>query len=143
VTKTQTILLVDDEQDVLEALNREFRRFKFHSLEILTANSAEAALKMLNLTDKKIHTIIADHKMTGMTGVDLFKEVKIKLPMVRRVLITGYGDTPGLIEQAINDAEVAYFLKKPWKRSALAQALGIQTTERKNWREPEILAQKE
>ncbi|MFW9929555.1 MAG: hybrid sensor histidine kinase/response regulator, partial [Candidatus Thorarchaeota archaeon] len=58
-------------------------------------------------------------------GVELFHFIKLKFPSIKRVLITGFGDTPGLIEKAINDAEVSFFLKKPWDRASLAKAVGL------------------
>ncbi|MHA1990165.1 MAG: response regulator [Candidatus Hodarchaeales archaeon] len=132
---TQVILLVDDQEDVLDALNREFQRFKSLSAEILKATSAKEALKILKSHDKPINIIIADQQLTDSnmrqkkgeiaTGVELFNQVKKNYPQIRRVLITGYGDTPGLIEKAINEAEVEFFLKKPWDRRTLAKAVGL------------------
>lgn len=133
---TQVILLVDDQQDVLDALNREFQRFKSLSAEILKAKSANEALKLLETHDKPINIIIADQQLTNeemnqksksiRTGVEMFAIIKDKYPQIRRILITGYGNTPGLIEKAINEAEVEFFLKKPWDRGDLAKAIGLE-----------------
>ena len=133
---TQVILLVDDQQDVLDALNREFHRFKSLSAEILKAKSAKEALELLQSHDKPINIIIADQQLVNeelnqkskeiKTGVELFTIIKEKYPQIRRVLITGYGNTPGLIEKAINEAEIEFFLKKPWDRGDLAKAIGLE-----------------
>ena len=121
-TRSISILLVDDEKDVLDSLNREFTRFKSLSANILLANSGNEALKILE--NVKVDIIIADQKMSGMSGVDLLEKTRVRYPSIKRVLITGYGDTR-TFEDAINKAHVSFFLKKPWDRNSLAMAIKL------------------
>ena len=62
--------------------------------------------------------------MSGMLGVDLLEKVRTRYPTVKRVLITGYGDTR-TFEDAINKANISFFLKKPWDRTSLAKAIKL------------------
>ena len=125
-SRTITILLVDDEEEIIEALNREFRRFKSLKSNILTAKSGANALEVIRTAERLPDIIIADYKMEDMTGVELFEKVKTLFPGIRRVLITAYGGEPELIEKAINRAGIDFFLNKPWKPETLAKAAGIE-----------------
>lgn len=108
-----TVLLVDDEENVLNALARLFRREQFR---LLTARCAEEALTAL--AEEPVQVILADHAMPGATGIDLLHQVKEKRPEVVRLLITGYPNMP-LMANAINDSTVFKFLTKPWNDEEL------------------------
>lgn len=100
------ILLVDDELAVLRALARLFGR---RGHEVRTVASAEAALPLLEqfLPD----VVISDFKMGGMTGVDLLRVVKRRLPNARRVLLSGYAEVDGAFD--------AIFIHKPYSSQDL------------------------
>ena len=63
------------------------------------------------MKNESIAVIISDQKMHGITGVELFKEVKVKYPNIVRVLITGYTDLEAAID-AINKGDVYRYIKK-------------------------------
>jgi signal transduction histidine kinase len=112
----RTILYVDDEVDnriVFEAALED--RFR-----ILTAASAEAALALL--ASETVPVVVADQRMPGATGVDLFGILRLKYPQTRRILLTAYAEPAAMID-AINRGQVFYFLQKPWDRSALESVL--------------------
>lgn len=104
-----TILAVDDEENVLRALNRVFRQEPFR---FVTANGGEAALKEINagLTPT---LVISDQRMPGMSGSEFLSRVKELLPDTMRIILTGHGDLESAIA-AINDGEVYRYILKPW-----------------------------
>ncbi len=81
------VLLVDDEPGVLNALARLFAR---GGAEVRTAPSAEAALAILDGFAPDV--VVSDHRMAGMTGVELLRVVGARFPAARRVLLSGYVD---------------------------------------------------
>jgi len=107
-----TILLVDDEVEVLKALTRTLRSL----CEVKTAESGSDALEILK--NETIHLIIADQQMPVMSGVELLKIVYEKYPHIVRVILTGFSDVNDLID-AINDARIYRYLTKPWENKEL------------------------
>lgn len=81
------VLLVDDEPGVLNALTRLFTRV---GAEVRSAPSAEAALVVLDEFTPDV--VVSDHRMAGMTGVELLRVVAARFPDARRVLLSGYVD---------------------------------------------------
>ncbi|HET6879515.1 MAG TPA: histidine kinase dimerization/phospho-acceptor domain-containing protein, partial [Pirellulales bacterium] len=112
----RTVLYVDDEIDnqvVFEAALED--RFR-----VLTASSAEEALALL--AGESVPVVVADQRMPGKTGVDLFDVLRVKYPQTRRILLTAYTEPSAMID-AINRGQVFYFLQKPWERSSLESVL--------------------
>jgi DNA-binding NtrC family response regulator len=103
-----TVLLVDDEANVLRSLERTLRNEEY---AILTADSAVEALDILETAS--VDLIISDLGMPGMNGFELLKTVKEKYPAVARIILTGQSDTPTVL-RAINEGEVYRFFTKPW-----------------------------
>lgn len=103
-----TVLIVDDEVNVLRSLERTLRNEKY---AILTAGSAAEALDILEATP--VDLIISDLGMPGMNGFELLKVVKEKYPAIARIILTGQSDTPTVL-RAINEGEVYRFFTKPW-----------------------------
>lgn len=106
------ILVVDDEQDSLDLLQRTLRR----ECIVFAAHSGEAALRILK--DSNISMIISDQKMPEMTGTELFKRTMDICPDVTRIVLTGYTDVEDLID-AINTGHVYRYITKPWKPEEL------------------------
>ncbi len=104
-----TLLLVDDEVNVLSALKRVFKEESYH---VLTAeNGAEA----LDILDKEtVHLIIADHRMPGMSGADLLRTVRANHAETIRIMLTGYADVESIMG-AVNEGAVFKFMTKPWQ----------------------------
>jgi signal transduction histidine kinase len=101
------LLIIDDEEEILKALNRQFRR----DYEVYLARSAEAGLSMM--TEHPIQVIISDQRMPGMKGADFFGKVKNTYPDAIRLLLTGFADIQAVIA-AINDGNIFRYITKPW-----------------------------
>lgn len=106
------VLVVDDEQDSLDLLQRTLRR----ECIVFAAKSGETALRLLK--DNNISMIIADQKMPEMTGTELFQHTLKVCPEVTRIILTGYSDVEDLID-AINTGHVYRYITKPWKPEEL------------------------
>jgi len=107
------ILIVDDEADIRNVLLRQFRK---EPIDLLFASSGKDALSILDANI--VHLVMTDHKMHGMNGLDLLRQVKRKWPDVIRLLISGNIETELLIN-AINKGEVYRFITKPWDAEEL------------------------
>lgn len=118
--RRQTLLLLDDEPNILRALGRVLRRDGY---EILMANRAEDAFEILARND--VQVIITDQRMPEMSGTDFLGQVKGLYPDTVRIILSGYTDLR-TVTDAINQGEVYKFLLKPWDdedlRSVVAQA---------------------
>lgn len=88
------ILVVDDEQDVKLLFEQRFRKeVRSGQLSFIFAFSGEEALKLLEKsTSADVMLILSDINMPGMTGLELLKEVKKRLPHLPVMMITAYGD---------------------------------------------------
>lgn len=103
-----TILLVDDEENILRSLKRIFMDQDLH---ILATTSPFDALELLKT--HAVSVIISDNLMPGMSGIDFLQRAKFISPESVRVMMTGYADVHAAID-AINKGEVFKFLTKPW-----------------------------
>ena len=103
-----TILIVDDEQHVLNSINRTLQ----HDYNVILSLDGKSALQVLR--EQEVSAILADQRMPGLTGSEFFYEaIKIQ-PDTIRVLITGYSDI-GAVIQAVNDGQIFYYIEKPWE----------------------------
>jgi CheY-like chemotaxis protein len=105
---SRTLLLVDDEANILSALKRLLRRDGY---DILTAMSAEQGLEML--ASHRVDVIISDQLMPGMSGVEFLRRVKTLHPETVRLVLSGYTDLQAVTD-AINEGAIYKFLSKPW-----------------------------
>jgi type II secretory ATPase GspE/PulE/Tfp pilus assembly ATPase PilB-like protein/DNA-binding response OmpR family regulator len=113
------ILLVDDEINVLKALQRVFRQENY-VVEMVT--SGQAALDLLRR--EPFHLMISDYMMPGMTGAELLRQVKAIKPEVIRIMLTGHADT-GAVMGAINEGAVYKFILKPWNDDDLRVTVAL------------------
>ena len=104
---TNTIVAVDDEKVIREALSRHFR---FLGYTVRTASSGEEALAIL--AAEKADVLISDIRMPGMSGVDLLKAVKREYPMTHVIMITGYVNQDSVLSCMRHGADTCIF--KPW-----------------------------
>ena len=112
-----TILLVDDEVNVLSALNRVLIDDPY---EILMASGGLEALEILE--GKTIKAIVSDERMVGMQGSELLAEVKRRSPHTVRILLTGHATLEAAM-RAVNEGEIYRFFTKPWDDMQLRFAL--------------------
>jgi DNA-binding NtrC family response regulator len=106
------ILLVDDEQNVLNALQRELK----DHYEIETFNDPAAALKHCLSTQYDL--VIADYQMPQLNGIDFLKQFRQLQPDASRILLSGEADINALIRM-VNETHIYRFLSKPWEKSEL------------------------
>ncbi len=121
---TDTVLLVDDEQNILLSLKRLLRKEPF---QLLTAGSGEEALEILAKTPD-IGLIVSDQRMPGMSGVEFLEQAKELAPDAMRIMLTGFAELAVTID-AINKGCAYRYLTKPWDDGELLQALreGLQS----------------
>jgi two-component system NtrC family sensor kinase len=110
-----SILCVDDEANVLRALERLF--IDDDGYEIHTATSGEEGLALLQQI-APVHLVISDYRMPVMNGVDFLREVCKKWPDTVRIVLSGYADTAAIVS-AINEGEIYKFIPKPWNDDEL------------------------
>lgn len=103
-----TILLVDDEENILNALNRTLRK---EGYRVLTAPGGEAGLSIVDR--ERLSLVVSDHRMPGMEGVEFLTEVRKRSPETMRMMLTGYADMKSVVA-AINAGQVYRFVTKPW-----------------------------
>lgn len=108
------ILCVDDEKNVLRALERLFME---DACEVLTASSAEEGLEILRSASLG-QIVISDYRMPEMNGVDFLKEVCRHWPDTIRIVLSGYADTASIVG-AINEGQIYKFIPKPWNNDEL------------------------
>lgn len=113
------LLFVDDEENVLNAMKRLFRRENYR---IFLANGAEEALKILE--KEKIQLIVSDHRMPVMTGAEMLIKVKQLYPDIIRIMLTGYADVNAIMG-AVNEGAVYKFITKPWNDEDLRLTVGL------------------
>lgn len=135
------ILCVDDERNVLRALERIFLDDDY---EILTAASGEEGLELLNASPQ-VQVVISDFRMPGMNGVEFLKEVFKTHPETIRIVLSGYADTAAVVA-AINEGKIYKFIPKPWNddelRVTVAKALEHFAAQRRNEQLAEELRRK-
>lgn len=112
-----TILLVDDDSNVLRALSRCLVDQPYH---ILTAQSGDEAV--IQLKSQTIDVVVSDERMPGMKGSELVTWIAENQPDVVRIILTGQASMPAAI-QSINQGRIFCFLTKPTKDTELAMAI--------------------
>jgi len=112
------ILFVDDEKRVLNSMRIMFRR----EYELHLASSGREALDVIR--QHEIDVIVADHRMPGMSGVEVLTQVRSLSPRTVRILLTGYADLDA-VEGSINDGEVFRFLTKPCPPDQLRDTISL------------------
>lgn len=113
--RSNTLLLVDDEENILASLRRLFRRDGYR---ILTASSGAEGLELL--ARNEVDVIVSDQRMPGMTGVDFLRRCKVMRPETIRMTLSGFTDLQSIID-AVNEGAVYKFLTKPWDDERLRE----------------------
>jgi putative nucleotidyltransferase with HDIG domain len=113
----ETVLFVDDEQYILNSIERIFAD---KDVRILKANGAQEALKLI--AREKVAVLVTDNLMPGMSGIDLLSKVRELSPDTMRILMTAYADLTTAID-AINRGEIFRFIVKPWKDNILIETV--------------------
>ena len=110
------LMTVDDDAEVLRAVERDLRKRYAEKYRVMRADSGASALQALNGLKKRneaVGLLLADQRMPEMNGVEFISKAIELYPEARRVLLTAYADTDAAI-QAINQARIHHYLLKPW-----------------------------
>ena len=113
----ETVLLVDDEPEILDALRRTLRT---EGYRLVTATSPSEARELL--VNHSVDLVLSDMRMPGSSGLDLMTELRRTQPHVARVLLTGVATFESAVS-AINDGAVHRFVTKPWDDVGLRESL--------------------
>ena len=111
-----TLLTVDDDPNVLKAIERDLRSRYGEKYRVLRANSGQAGLELLHELrgrEDAVALLLADQRMPQMDGIGFLNEARKVYPEAKRALLTAYADTSAAIN-AINEVSVHYFFLKPW-----------------------------
>jgi len=107
---------VDDDSDVLRAIERDLRSHYGAEYRVIGSDSPEGALtllKQLKVRNDSVALLLADQRMPHMDGVEFLQQATHLFPDAKRALLTAYADTTAAIS-AINQANINYFFMKPW-----------------------------
>lgn len=108
------ILCVDDEINVLKALQRVFLDDDY---EVVIAGSGEEGLSRLE-QEGPFQVVVSDYRMPVMNGVDFLKQVYVRWPETVRIVLSGYADASVIVD-AINEGHIYRFIPKPWNDEEL------------------------
>ena len=111
-----TLLTVDDDPNVLKAIERDLRSHYGENYRVLRADSGDSGLKILRelrVRNDAVALLLADQRMPHMDGIGFLNEAKQIYPDAKRALLTAYADTSAAID-AINEVNINYFFLKPW-----------------------------
>jgi signal transduction histidine kinase len=115
MARRHTILVVDDEPDVVQSV-QDLLRLEFH---VLGTTRAIEGLRILQ--EHEVHIVMTDQRMPEMTGVEFLSRIRGDYPDAIRLLFTGYADMKAVVD-AINQGNVYRYISKPWDSDEL-QAL--------------------
>jgi thioredoxin reductase (NADPH) len=110
------ILAVDDQPEVLSAVQRDLRSRYSDDYRILGTTDGQEAIATIDelaLRGTPLALIVADQRMPGVTGVDVLRSSLDKFPAAKKTLLTAYADTDAAID-AINEVGLDYYIMKPW-----------------------------
>lgn len=110
------IWTIDDDPDVLRAVERDLRRHYGDRYRVISADSGLSALegvKQLKLRNESVALFLVDQRMPRMSGVEFLEKAIELYPESKRALLTAYADTDAAI-RAINSVHIHHYLMKPW-----------------------------
>ncbi len=117
----KVVLVVDDEEKILASLKRSLRR---EGYRLLMAEGPRPALRQLR--NEPVDLIVSDHRMPGMSGLELLSHAARLQPKAIRMLITGWAEA--VSDEQIESLAIEAVIAKPWEdaelKSTLRKALG-------------------
>jgi len=125
--RKQSILLVDDEADILESL-KQLLEVSIKEVKVHTAEGGQVAIGILK--SQTIDLIITDYKMPGMNGLEFLGEARRLAPSIPRILVTAFPDLE-LAIKAVNDAKIENFFTKPVEPGKVVDVVRAVLTERR------------
>ena len=116
MSKKPIIFAVDDEPQVLSALQRDLRKQYRKEYKVMSTTSVKEALETLQELKNKNEVVaifLSDQRMPEMLGVEYLEQAVEFYPKAKRVLVTAYSDIEAAIK-GINDVQLDYYITKPW-----------------------------
>ena len=113
----KSILVVDDEPQILSALKRALRNQNY---SVLFANDGDEALEILN--QHEVNLILSDYMMPGISGTELLTQAEKIQPNTIRIILSGHSDFQTVM-QSIKEGVVHKFLAKPWSNDVLVEQI--------------------
>ena len=110
------ILAVDDDPEVLGAVERDLKQRYRADYRVLPARSARQAIETAEELKRRgtpVALFLVDQRMPDMTGTQFLRQMRSLLPQAKRVLLTAYADSEAAIA-AINEVGLDHYLMKPW-----------------------------
>ena len=111
------VLVVDDDEGILKAVERTLRRLP---VEVLVADSPTAAIQLLG--EREVAVVISDYMMPGMNGLELLALTRQRWPRIQGMMMTACDDIR-VAADAVNRQLVTSFITKPWETKAFRQAV--------------------
>jgi CheY-like chemotaxis protein len=109
IIEKRTVLFVDDDEIVLQSLERGLLDESYNKL---FAKSGQEVLEIINR--EKVHVIVTDMYMPEMTGLELLRQVKKEFPAIIGMVLSGYEEDADL-QAAVEQGEIFKLISKPWK----------------------------
>ncbi len=117
-----SILLVDDEEQILKSVKREISPWLAENqLDLLTALSGREALEIVNKHHDNIKVVITDIRMPEMKGSDLVRRIYEKFPEIACILLSAYSDADEISKSV--SARICSYIVKPWETDSLIMEL--------------------
>ena len=113
-----TVIVVDDEQNILQSLQRVFRKEPF---QVIYAKSGADGLELIARTEH-VAVIVSDQRMPLMKGSEFLARSRDIVPNAVRILLSGYSEIDTTMT-AMNEGGVSRFIAKPWDEDLLLQAV--------------------
>lgn len=111
------IMLVDDEKNVLRALER-----LLVSPQCEVESFTDPELALLRAHTATFDVVISDYRMPGMNGVEFLRQIRTMQPDTMRIILSAYGELEAM-QTAINEAEIYRYISKPWDTLDLKQTI--------------------
>lgn len=109
---SRTLLVIDDEPDILDAIRRLFRK----RYRVLVAQSVREGHAILER--EEVQVVLADQRLPRSSGIEFFASIRHTHPDITRVLFTGYTNLDDVVD-AINEGHVYRYISKPWQPAEL------------------------
>ena len=117
------ILCIDDDLVILKMLESQLKKYfaqKFQLRFVPSGNEAVLLCESCKQNQEEIAVVICDQNMPGMSGVETLTKIAGLFPSAKSIMLTGIRD-PNVISSAVNQAQLFYFLQKPWKGNELIE----------------------
>lgn len=117
------ILVVDDESQILAAIQRELKAPPRDIYEYRVEGFVDPATALQRVREKPFDAVISDYRMPGMDGIEFLRQVAEIQPDCARIVLSGQADTGALV-RCVNEIHAYRFIPKPWSAYYLKASLG-------------------